>query len=36
MQYPVANKKKPGERTAKRIVTPVVIAKKVTKALLVL
>jgi hypothetical protein len=36
MQYLVANKKKPEERTARRIVTPVVMAKKVTEALLIL
>jgi hypothetical protein len=36
MQYPVTNKKKPGEKTAKRIVTPVIIARKITEALLVL
>jgi hypothetical protein len=36
MQHPVANKKKPGKRTARRIVTLVVMARKVTEALLVL
>jgi hypothetical protein len=36
MQHPVTNEKKPEERIAKRIVTLVVIARKVTKALLVL
>jgi hypothetical protein len=36
MQHPVANKKKPRERTVKRIVTLVIMARKITKALLVL
>jgi hypothetical protein len=36
MQHPVANEKKPGERTARRIVALVAIARKVAEALLVL
>jgi hypothetical protein len=36
MQHSVVNKKKLGERTVKRIVTLVVMARKVTEALLVL
>jgi hypothetical protein len=36
MQHSVANKKKPRKKTAKRIVTLIIIAKKVAKALLVL
>jgi hypothetical protein len=36
MQHFVANEKKPGEKTAKRIITLVIIAKKVTEALLIL
>jgi hypothetical protein len=36
MQHLVINKKKPGERTAKRIVAPVAMARKVAEALLVL
>jgi hypothetical protein len=36
MQHSVANEKKPGERTARRIVAPVAIARKIAEALLVL
>jgi hypothetical protein len=36
IQYLITNKKKPGERTARRIVAPVAIARKVTEALLIL
>jgi hypothetical protein len=36
IQYSVANKKKPEERTARKIITLVIIARKVAEALLVL